>query len=757
MSYIGNGRTVLIFANNVRDDITPDGVNSTFTLSQEVPGGYEENVVVVRSKYLRETLVQDSDAIAFDGVNQKIISTDPVVSAALSLVRPEITGIFTGDKVHVSGAVNSNNNGIFNVIPNGVFFDGNTTEIQILGTILVNEAAGGSITVERGVIGPWEVLEPGIDYTIQGVGLEYNKLITFSEIPQIDDRIYVVHKGDATYNFVPSPNSVGPDQLQHNLRNFVCDRFTGDDVTTQFALSQSAVNSRAIIVTVNGLVSDGDDPDNSYVGDWELNNTGDEIEFHVAPEAGADIRILHLGFSTISRRATLSPGQPGTIPPNSINNPMLQSNSVTDSKILNVSGTKLFADSVDETKILLNNNQALRGRKLDTTAQNLIKINAANNTEIEAAEDLLLGQGGSARVRLTSTSLRPVTDLGGDLGSPTHRWKDSISERVISDQVETNSLTVSGNISVTGTVDGVDVSNLQAQVNALIPTGVILMTARSNASPGFLLCDGSAVSRTTFADLFAAIGTTYGPGDGVTTFNLPDLRQRFPLGRAVSGTGSILGQSGGNIDHVHVGGLHSHNMNHTHTVPGHHHTHNTALGTDLRIETATGTHFHSLNDHTHGINIAISGNHTHDISVNTGGAHNHTTRGSTTESGTNPIRFPRFTGSGNKADFDFPVNNSGSDINNGAHSHTLTQNPSGAHTHAATILGSGAATTDTSGAHTHPSSSFAGRVGRVTGAPDGNNDLTTNSISTPNTDAAGAVATSAANPPFLVINYMIKT
>jgi hypothetical protein len=164
-----------------------------------------------------------------------------------------------------------------------------------------------------------------------------------------------------------------------------------------------------------------------------------------------------------------------------------------------------------------------------------------------------------------------------------------------------------------------------------------------------------------------------------------------------------------------------------------------------------------LNDHTHGINIAISGNHTHDISVNTGGAHNHTTRGSTTNTGISPVRFPRFTGSDSKADFDFPVNNSGNDINNGAHSHTLTQNPSGAHTHAATILGSGAATTDTSGAHTHPSSSFAGRVGRVAGAPDGNNDLTTNSISTPNTDAAGAVATSAANPPFLVINYMIKT
>lgn len=62
------------------------------------------------------------------------------------------------------------------------------------------------------------------------------------------------------------------------------------------------------------------------------------------------------------------------------------------------------------------------------------------------------------------------------------------------------------------------------------PTGAVIGFAGSSAPSGWLLCDGSAVSRTTYADLFTAIGTSYGVGDGSTTFNLPDLRGRVPVG-----------------------------------------------------------------------------------------------------------------------------------------------------------------------------------------------------------------------------------
>jgi microcystin-dependent protein len=83
------------------------------------------------------------------------------------------------------------------------------------------------------------------------------------------------------------------------------------------------------------------------------------------------------------------------------------------------------------------------------------------------------------------------------------------------------------------------------------PTGSIVAYGAEEAPTGWLLCDGSAVSRTTFADLFAVIGETYGAGDLSTTFNLPDLQQRFPLGLASSGTGAAMGDAGGAIDHVH--------------------------------------------------------------------------------------------------------------------------------------------------------------------------------------------------------------
>lgn len=64
-----------------------------------------------------------------------------------------------------------------------------------------------------------------------------------------------------------------------------------------------------------------------------------------------------------------------------------------------------------------------------------------------------------------------------------------------------------------------------------IPTGTVLQTAVTAAPAGFLLCYGQAVSRTTYADLFSAIGTGYGAGDGSTTFNVPDLRGRVVAGK----------------------------------------------------------------------------------------------------------------------------------------------------------------------------------------------------------------------------------
>lgn len=68
------------------------------------------------------------------------------------------------------------------------------------------------------------------------------------------------------------------------------------------------------------------------------------------------------------------------------------------------------------------------------------------------------------------------------------------------------------------------------QINAGNIVGQVCFFGMTTAPEGFLKANGAAVSRTTYAALFAAIGTTYGAGDGSTTFNLPDLRGEFPRG-----------------------------------------------------------------------------------------------------------------------------------------------------------------------------------------------------------------------------------
>lgn len=72
-----------------------------------------------------------------------------------------------------------------------------------------------------------------------------------------------------------------------------------------------------------------------------------------------------------------------------------------------------------------------------------------------------------------------------------------------------------------------------------MPAGAVIPFAGSSAPTGFLLADGSAVSRTTYSALFTAIGTTFGAGDGSTTFNLPDLRGIFVRGAGTQTVGSI--------------------------------------------------------------------------------------------------------------------------------------------------------------------------------------------------------------------------
>jgi microcystin-dependent protein len=153
-------------------------------------------------------------------------------------------------------------------------------------------------------------------------------------------------------------------------------------------------------------------------------------------------------------------------------------------------------------------------------------------------------------------------------------WGNKIRDRTlqrytsISQRNALNPAPTPGEISYLGDTGVIEVYH-SGLWRATVPTGVVFPYAGITPPTGYLICNGSLVSRTTYAGLFAVIGTTYGAGDGSTTFQLPDLRQRFPMGMASSGAGSALGDKGGAFNHTHSGPSHVHQANaHAHTVSG---------------------------------------------------------------------------------------------------------------------------------------------------------------------------------------------
>lgn len=125
------------------------------------------------------------------------------------------------------------------------------------------------------------------------------------------------------------------------------------------------------------------------------------------------------------------------------------------------------------------------------------------------------------------------------------------------------------------TVHSISVLSATVQTAIRIPPGTLAMHAGSLPA-GWLECDGYAVSRATYADLFTAIGVVYGAGDSSTTFNLPDFRGRSPLGigqgntaeGGVTGTNRTLGQIGGAENHTLLAAelaSHKHQISHGHS------------------------------------------------------------------------------------------------------------------------------------------------------------------------------------------------
>jgi len=133
--------------------------------------------------------------------------------------------------------------------------------------------------------------------------------------------------------------------------------------------------------------------------------------------------------------------------------------------------------------------------------------------------------------------------------------------------------------------------------SVIMPLGTIVQTALPAAPTGWLLCQGQTISRVTYALLFSVMGTLYGQGDGSTTFLLPDLRGRVPVGQTASGTFSSLNNAGGAETHT----LTTDQMpSHTHIQDSHNHTQNSHLHNQSGQTIANFTGY--------GQNSAINGN-----------------------------------------------------------------------------------------------------------------------------------------------------
>jgi|TARA_A100001391_G_scaffold44812_4_gene26297 microcystin-dependent protein len=180
-------------------------------------------------------------------------------------------------------------------------------------------------------------------------------------------------------------------------------------------------------------------------------------------------------------------------------------------------------------------------------------------------------------------------------------------------------------------------SALSDDIERATSAGTVTFVAGSTPPDGWLRANGATVSRSAYSDLFSRIGTTFGAGNGSTTFQIPDLRGEFIRGwddgRGIDGA-RVLGssQSDQNKSHVHTGsaesgGAHSHSGStstdsHNHTVP--------AAASDIegqgqgRVYTTatTGNAWNrstTSDSHSHSLSINSGGAHTHDLSIDSSG------------------------------------------------------------------------------------------------------------------------------------------
>lgn len=205
---------------------------------------------------------------------------------------------------------------------------------------------------------------------------------------------------------------------------------------------------------------------------------------------------------------------------------------VNSTSLLGSGDIAVQATLVSGTNIKTINNTSLLGSG-DVAVQASITGGATSITSSNLTASRALISNSSGKVAVSDVTSTELSYLDG-VTSAVQTQLDGKQVTLVSG---TNIKTVNGN-SLLGS------GNVTISATGGVPTGTIMPYGGSTAPDGYLLCDGSAVSRTTYSALYAVIGTTYGSGDGNSTFNLPNLL--FIL-QGIKGTGKTLGLTNGSI------------------------------------------------------------------------------------------------------------------------------------------------------------------------------------------------------------------
>jgi len=283
----------------------------------------------------------------------------------------------------------------------------------------------------------------------------------------------------------------------------------------------------------------------------------------------------------------------------------------SDVTVANGDGAIIFADGAGSGAAVTSLSTTLVAKGLSTSSGDMT-LDSAGDIDLDAdGGDIKISDGGTEILRITNSSndviIKPVVDEKDIIfqqrdGTEVARVEDNGTFNVVASKLAIDSTAITttaaelnlldGDTSVGSSItvadaDGVVVNDggTMKSVPAsdfrtyIMPAGSVIPYAGASAPTGFLLCDGSAVSRTTYAALFAVVGTTYGAGDGSSTFTLPDLRGRVVAGQDDMGGASanrLTDQTGGlNGDTLgDTGGSETHTLttaqlaSHTHSFSG---------------------------------------------------------------------------------------------------------------------------------------------------------------------------------------------